>query len=59
LPLSRGVLDARAVFHRRTIPVADLQAEVEEYPEGSDSALGLGIRTSLTVPLIQAGEAMA
>jgi len=58
LPLSRGVLNARAVLDRRTIHVADLQAEGEEYPEGRDIALRLGIRTSLTVPLIQAGEAI-
>jgi GAF domain-containing protein len=58
LPVLRGILIARAVLDRRTIHVADLQAETEEYPEGSDLARRLGFRTILAVPLIRAGEAM-
>src|SRR5262245_13311823 len=58
LPLIRGVLIARAVLVRRTIHVADLQAETDEYPEGSDFARRLGFRTILAVPLIHAGEAI-
>jgi GAF domain-containing protein len=58
LRLSHGTLNARAVLDRRTIHVADLQAETEEYPEGSDSARLLGHRTMLVVPLICAGEAI-
>jgi two-component system, NtrC family, sensor kinase len=36
LPLTRGVVTGRAVLDRRTIQVADVQAETGEYPEGSD-----------------------
>jgi GAF domain-containing protein len=58
LPLMRGHLVLRAVLERRTIHVADLQAETDEYPEGSDIARRLGFRTNLTVPLIRAGAAI-
>jgi GAF domain-containing protein/anti-sigma regulatory factor (Ser/Thr protein kinase) len=58
LPLKRGFLIGRAVLERRTIHVADLQAETDEYPEGSDHARRLGHRTILAVPLIRAGDAI-
>ena len=56
MPLARGTVMGRAVLDRRTIQVADLQAEGEEYPEGSDFARRLGHRTILAVPLIGAGQ---
>src|SRR5262249_48802505 len=58
LPMTRGVLAGRAVLDRQTIHVTDLQAETGEYPEGSNIARRLGLRTNLTVPLIRAGEAI-
>src|SRR5215813_2340201 len=59
LPLTRGVVTGRVILERRTIHVADLQAETDEYPEGSEIALRLqGIRTNLVVPLISAGMAI-
>jgi GAF domain-containing protein/CheY-like chemotaxis protein/anti-sigma regulatory factor (Ser/Thr protein kinase) len=58
LPMMRGVLAGRAVLDRQTIHVADLQAETREYPEGSEIARHLGLRTNLAVPLIRAGEAI-
>jgi signal transduction histidine kinase len=58
LPLSRGVHNGRAVLDRRTIHVADLQAEGNEYPEGRDVALRVGVRTQLAVPLTRAGRAI-
>src|SRR5262245_42983189 len=58
LPLTHGSAVARAVLDGRTIHVPDLQAETEEYPEGSDRAQRLGFRTILVVPLIRAGEAI-
>src|SRR5215510_9946041 len=58
VPLIPGALPARAVLDRRTIHVSDLQAETEEYPEGSDRARRLGFRTILAVPLIRADEAI-
>src|SRR5262245_37743647 len=58
LPLIRGVLVGRAVLERRTIQVGDLQADSDEYPEGSALARNLGHRTVLSVPLMHAGEAI-
>jgi two-component system, NtrC family, sensor kinase len=58
LPLRRGVLIGRAVLDRQTLQVADLQAETEEYPEGSQIARRLGHRTILAVALIRTGEAI-
>src|SRR5262249_47528068 len=55
VPLRRGALPGRAALDRQTIHIADLQAETDEYPEGSDRARRLGFRTILAVPLIRAG----
>src|SRR5215470_18692853 len=38
LPLSRGFVVGRAVLYRTILQVPDLQAETEEYPEGSKFA---------------------
>jgi GAF domain-containing protein/anti-sigma regulatory factor (Ser/Thr protein kinase) len=57
-PLTRGALPGRAVLDRQTIHIPDLQAEIDEYPEGSDRARSLGFRTTLVVPLICGGEAI-
>ena len=46
------------MLDRRTIQVADVQAETREYPIGSDSARRRGFRTVLVVPLISAGKAI-
>jgi signal transduction histidine kinase len=56
--LSRGLVIGRAIIDRRTIHVADLQAEIDEYPEGSDRARHLGHRANLAVPLLRAGKGM-
>jgi GAF domain-containing protein len=53
-PLTRGIVVGRAVLERRTIHVADLQAELDEYPEGRR----VGIRAILVVPLIREQEAI-
>jgi signal transduction histidine kinase len=58
LPLVRGGIGARAVIDRRTIHVADMQTEADEYPESRRRALQLGYRTALCVPLVHAGEAI-
>jgi signal transduction histidine kinase len=58
IPLSRATHNGRIVLDRRTSQVADLQAEVEEYPEGSAIARRWGHRTVLGVPLLRAGEAL-
>jgi GAF domain-containing protein len=56
--LVRGFITGRAVIDRRTIHVADILAEGDEYPEGRKRALQLGYRTVLAVPLVHAGEAI-
>jgi GAF domain-containing protein/anti-sigma regulatory factor (Ser/Thr protein kinase) len=58
LPLTRAIVNGCAVLDRRAIHVADLQAEPDKYPEGSDRARLLGHRTILAVPLIHAGKAI-
>ena len=58
IPLSRSTHNGRIVLDRRTSQMADLQAEVEEYPEGSAIARRWGHRTVLGVPLLRAGEAL-
>src|SRR5262249_16864080 len=57
-PLVRGRIMGRAVIDRRTIQIADALAEADEYPESHKSALQLGYRTFLAVPLVHAGEAI-
>jgi GAF domain-containing protein/anti-sigma regulatory factor (Ser/Thr protein kinase) len=54
LPLTCGVVAGGAVLDRKTIHVADVQAESDKYPV----ARGIGHRTILAVPLMRAGEAI-
>ena len=56
--LARETPSGRAVLDRRTIHVADAQAETDEYPEGSEHARRLGFRTVLAVPLMREGLAI-
>src|SRR5262249_7694263 len=58
LPLVRGGIASRAIMDRRTIHVADMLAEGEEYPESRKRALQHGFRTALAVPLVHVGEAI-
>jgi signal transduction histidine kinase len=58
IPLERGSITGRAVIDRRTIDVADILAEADEYPESRTRALQTGYRTALCVPLVHAGEAI-
>src|SRR5262249_2989755 len=57
-PLVRGLIGVRAVIDRRTIHIADVVAEGDEYPESHKNALQQGYRTVLCVPLVHAGEAI-
>jgi signal transduction histidine kinase len=43
------------VLERRAVHVTDLEAETEEFPEGSALARELGYRTILSVPLLREG----
>src|SRR5215475_15124278 len=58
IPLVRGRIMGRAVRDRRTIQIADVLAEVDEYPGSRSRALQHGWRTALAVPLVHAGEAI-
>jgi signal transduction histidine kinase len=58
LPFTRGSVAARAIIDRQTIHVADLQAETDEYPIGSELARRFGHRSILVVPLMRACEAI-
>src|SRR5262249_21786982 len=48
----------RSVVDGRIVHVADLQAEVNEFPDGSLLARELGFRTTLNVPLMREGVAI-
>jgi two-component system, NtrC family, sensor kinase len=54
----RGLITGRVVLDRRTIQIADILAEGDEYPESRKTAPQLGYRTALGVPLVHAGEAI-
>jgi two-component system, NtrC family, sensor kinase len=58
VPLHRGTVGGRTVIERRLIHTRDLQAEVDEFPEGSAMARELGHRTTLSVPLLREGVAI-
>src|SRR5712691_4692175 len=57
-PLTPATPSGRAVLEGRTIQVADIQADVGEYPEGSAFARALNFRTVLSVPLMREGAAL-
>ncbi len=56
--LVRGSVAGRTVLERRTIHVADLQAETEEFPVATETARRMGFRTILSVPLVREGVAI-
>src|SRR5262249_53813379 len=58
VPCVHGMVGGRTVLERRPVHVIDLQAEAEEFPEGSAFAKRLGHRTTLGVPLLRQGMAV-
>src|SRR5262249_54046422 len=50
-----GTTVGRCVLERRVVHVADLQAETQEFPDGSAIARELDYRTILSVPLLREG----
>src|SRR6516165_2075531 len=58
MPCARGSVGGRTILDRKPVHVLDLQAEVEEFPEGSAFAKRLGHRTTLGVPLLHEGIAI-
>jgi GAF domain-containing protein len=57
-PCSRGSVAGRTILDRKPVHVIDLQAEADEFPEGSAFAKRLGHRTTLGVPLLREGVAI-
>ena len=58
LPLDRGTIGGRTVLGARTVHIADVQVEAEEFPEASENARRLGFHTMLSVPLMREGVAI-
>jgi GAF domain-containing protein/CheY-like chemotaxis protein len=58
LPLGRGSGPGRSVVDGRIVHLADLQAEIDEFPLGSELARQLGFRTTLNAPLMRDGIAI-
>jgi GAF domain-containing protein len=58
IPVLRGTVTGRTVLDRQTVQVTDLQAEVEEFPEGSAFARQFGHRSIVSVPLLREGVAI-
>jgi class 3 adenylate cyclase/putative methionine-R-sulfoxide reductase with GAF domain len=57
-PLTRDLVIGRAMLEARLIHLLDLQAESEEFPEGSAIARRDGYRTLIAIPLMREGYAI-
>jgi two-component system, NtrC family, sensor kinase len=57
-PLTPETVAGRAILEAKKIHILDLQAETEEFPEGSATARRNGYRTILAVPLMREGSAI-
>ena len=57
-PCTRGSVAGRVVLERKPVHVIDLQAEAENFPEGSALARRFGHRTIAGVPLLSEGIAV-
>jgi GAF domain-containing protein len=55
VPLVRGTFTGRTFLDKRTLHIADVQTQADEYPESSKLARRLGFRTVLSVPLMREG----
>ena len=58
IPLVRGTAAGRAVLEGRTVHVADIQTEADEFPESSENARRMGHRAIVCVPLMRKGVAI-
>ncbi len=58
LPLIRGTVAGRTVLDGLTVHLADMEAEVDEFPESSANARRWGVHTILCVPLMREGIAI-
>jgi signal transduction histidine kinase len=55
---TRGTVAGRVILERKPVHVIDLQAEAEDFPEGSALARRFGHRTIASVPLLSEGMAV-
>ena len=58
IPFVRGTVAAQSMLSGRTVHVADVQTEGDDFPQSSQSARQLGFRTILCVPLMREGVAI-
>jgi two-component system, NtrC family, sensor kinase len=58
IPFVRGTVAAQSMLSGRTVHVADVQTESDDFPQSSQSARQLGFRTILCVPLMREGVAI-
>jgi signal transduction histidine kinase len=58
LPIIRGTAAGRTFLDGRTVHIADLRRETEEYPESSENAQRWGFHAILCVPLMREGVAI-
>src|SRR5215467_7305303 len=56
--LFRWSVVARSILDRRTLHIADVQTQADEFPLSSEYARRLGFRTGLYVPLMREGVAI-
>ncbi len=57
-PIARTWTAGRALIEGKPVHVQDLQAEIDEFPDGAAMARRLGHRTTLSVPLLRKNEAI-
>jgi signal transduction histidine kinase len=58
LPLVRGKVGGRSVLDGRTVHIADIQTEKDEFPTTSENARRQAYHTILSVPLMREGVAI-
>jgi GAF domain-containing protein/DNA-binding response OmpR family regulator len=58
VPLVRGSCVGRSALDKRTVHIADIQSQADEFPITSEYARRWGFRTGLWVPLMREGAAI-
>jgi len=58
LPMIRETAAGRSVLDQQAVHIADMQMQVEEFPESSENARRWGFRAILCVPLMREGVAI-
>jgi len=58
LPLIRGTAAGRSVLDQRAVHIADMQMQVDEFPESSENARRWGFHAIVCVPLMREGVAI-